>query len=491
MTVRDGATDTVYSAAAACDTTSATVGLSTSTFCWDATNTRIAVYAASDPSGKVLVSKSANVVYIPPGVDGTTVQNLTTEQATAQVIYNRGANTTLGSITARYSPSNNYVVHSWTASALNFRVTNPTIDARGARGGIRVSEDAGSGGNYGYISGGTITGAKDADYPAIYIAGSVTGYGVTDTAFTDCSYGIDALGCASCTFSRLTVTDFNPTAVSPYGVRFNTGTTSGQITDSLFSNICRYVGGVCNGSGTPIVLSTGGHLITRNKIVTGGVGVSVDYSTAGLADTTISFNSIISPANTALAVFTTPGDSYVNFLHNSIYGPGVGYGIVAENNEKQVRIGNNIVYVTTGTSGFAIRNDYTDVRTDYNNIYGAPGVVLAIIKTHNSTTLADWKTTAAADAAIFDLAGTAGAGEAHSISADPKFKSTSDLSLRAGSPAIDAGADLCSILVNATDLAGTAVCSGGTFVGKGKAPDMGAYEYVPTGGAFTGMMMGF
>ena len=52
-----------------------------------------------------------------------------------------------------------------------------------------------------------------------------------------------------------------------------------------------------------------------------------------------------------------------------------------------------------------------------------------------------------------------------------------DLHLTATSSAINAGIDVCASLVDATDIAGNAVCTGGTFVGKGSAPDIGAYEY--------------
>ena len=55
--------------------------------------------------------------------------------------------------------------------------------------------------------------------------------------------------------------------------------------------------------------------------------------------------------------------------------------------------------------------------------------------------------------------------------------SAPDYHLLPGSPAINAGANLCATLVNSTDYDGNAVCSAGSFVGVGSAPDIGAYEF--------------
>jgi predicted deacetylase len=52
-----------------------------------------------------------------------------------------------------------------------------------------------------------------------------------------------------------------------------------------------------------------------------------------------------------------------------------------------------------------------------------------------------------------------------------------DMTLSSVSPGRDAGTDLCSTLTTAYDLDGNPVCSGGSFVGKGAGPDIGAYEF--------------
>ena len=51
--------------------------------------------------------------------------------------------------------------------------------------------------------------------------------------------------------------------------------------------------------------------------------------------------------------------------------------------------------------------------------------------------------------------------------------------LKKSSPLVNAGANLCATLVNSTDAAGKPVCSGGVYVGKGSAPEIGAYEFIP------------
>lgn len=58
-----------------------------------------------------------------------------------------------------------------------------------------------------------------------------------------------------------------------------------------------------------------------------------------------------------------------------------------------------------------------------------------------------------------------------------------DFRLRANSPAIDAGTNLCATLTTATDYAGKPVCVGGAYVGR-LNPEIGAYEF-PTVGQST------
>jgi hypothetical protein len=62
------------------------------------------------------------------------------------------------------------------------------------------------------------------------------------------------------------------------------------------------------------------------------------------------------------------------------------------------------------------------------------------------------------------------------------FTDASNYILKAGSPAINTGTDLCATLVTATDMAGRAVCTAGVYVGSGGSPEIGAYEFIPSGG---------
>jgi hypothetical protein len=71
------------------------------------------------------------------------------------------------------------------------------------------------------------------------------------------------------------------------------------------------------------------------------------------------------------------------------------------------------------------------------------------------------------------------------------FTDQSDYHLLPGSPAINAGANLCATLVNSTDFAGRPVCVNSAYVGKGSAPEIGAYEYWPVTGDGGGWAYGF
>jgi hypothetical protein len=57
-----------------------------------------------------------------------------------------------------------------------------------------------------------------------------------------------------------------------------------------------------------------------------------------------------------------------------------------------------------------------------------------------------------------------------------------DITLSSNSPAKNAGIDVCSTITTAYDLDDHQVCADGVFTGKGSAPDIGPYEYWPTGG---------
>jgi hypothetical protein len=74
------------------------------------------------------------------------------------------------------------------------------------------------------------------------------------------------------------------------------------------------------------------------------------------------------------------------------------------------------------------------------------------------------------------------------ISTRSAWTDLSDYRLRAGSPAINAGTDLCGTLTNpVVDYAGRAVCTDSAYVGKGGAPEIGGYEFWPSGhGVFSG-----
>jgi hypothetical protein len=82
----------------------------------------------------------------------------------------------------------------------------------------------------------------------------------------------------------------------------------------------------------------------------------------------------------------------------------------------------------------------------------------------------------------YDQWNALGGEGAGTIVGNPLFVSSTDYHIRSGSPAINAGTDLCATLTTATDYAGNPVCTGGVYVGKGSAPEIGAYEFWPISG---------
>lgn len=114
---------------------------------------------------------------------------------------------------------------------------------------------------------------------------------------------------------------------------------------------------------------------------------------------------------------------------------------------------------------------------DYNLYYPSRGENAFSFGGGAATNYAGWKTQTAA---------ACGGGQCDSHSptpADPRFTNAAGgvFTLRSDSPVINKGADLCSVLTNATDYAGNPVCTGGVYVGKGSAPEIGAYEFVEEG----------
>lgn len=68
--------------------------------------------------------------------------------------------------------------------------------------------------------------------------------------------------------------------------------------------------------------------------------------------------------------------------------------------------------------------------------------------------------------------------------ADPLFVSSTDFHLLSGSPAINKGTP-CAEGETSVDFVGIPVCTGGVYVGKGSAREIGAYEFIKSGKKFS------
>ena len=122
---------------------------------------------------------------------------------------------------------------------------------------------------------------------------------------------------------------------------------------------------------------------------------------------------------------------------------------------------NNIIHTASGKLFFIENgNPVAGLTSDYNLFY--PDAAAAFTYGGSSTNFADYKTASSKDA--------------HSLNSDPLFVSaaTGDFRLKGNSPAKNAGVDVSLT----TDYAGKTVPFGA-------APDMGAYEWYPSGGVLS------
>lgn len=177
----------------------------------------------------------------------------------------------------------------------------------------------------------------------------------------------------------------------------------------------------------------------------------------------------------------------VNVLHNLVlFSPPelLGHGVAIRVGAGYITFKNNIVVVTATncTVGLCDGLQYDTRATNItmnNNIYYAispeDNKQKALASYNGSsfveyTDIAAWRTATSQDSAsvLSDplLSSMANCAHAYAMSCIP----------RAGSPATNAGLDVCATLIDATDMAGKPVCAGGVFVGVGSAPDIGAYE---------------
>jgi len=154
------------------------------------------------------------------------------------------------------------------------------------------------------------------------------------------------------------------------------------------------------------------------------------------------------------------GSLYNNVFYNNNLGNISPQGGICLNTSGSWTLKNNISFSNTALDIYVSASATVDI--DYNDFYSSPATVLNWHGTQYN--FADWKTNSGQDA--------------HSLNADPKFRSTTDFHLLPTSPCIGAGTDVGLT----TDFAGMTVPHPARAT-----PSIGAYEFYGGGG---GMKMG-
>jgi hypothetical protein len=206
-------------------------------------------------------------------------------------------------------------------------------------------------------------------------------------------------------------------------------------------------------SGGGIFLNSVGSALIKNNVITGNVGGGIAMIN-GVSGTAIVQNLI--SGNTSSwgsgVYWSNPPGIFVN--NTVVDGPASGGSTLATDDfGTPVTVANNIIVAIQGATNALSCGTDLIASTFYNNdIFSANG--------------------SAYSGACTDQTGMRG-----NISANPKFTGTSNLRLKAGSPAIDVGSNTVPDLAS-TDLAGNPRIIKGNG-GSTAIVDMGAYEFVP------------
>jgi hypothetical protein len=199
------------------------------------------------------------------------------------------------------------------------------------------------------------------------------------------------------------------------------------------------------GDGRGINLASTSAIAKYNNLQNNFIGIFDSGATNSIIEYNVVSNSMSNDIDHSNGTAGSPALIYGNTIIHDPYWTS-GHGVVCETSGDGCFIENNNIYETftganAGVEGIAIDSaSYTNIATDYNNIFIASGSTANIgdlVATQYST-LSAWQTA---------LNGTSYAGkDAHSISADPLFVNYSggNYALGGGSPAIGAGANLGS-----------------------------------------------
>jgi hypothetical protein len=243
----------------------------------------------------------------------------------------------------------------------------------------------------------------------------------------------------------------------------------------VYSNVKSSATLWANGNGIHVdeVAGTPGPIIRYNHVHNNGqVGIFVEHvRTSPQVYYNLSYANDPTGTLSGVGILVYRGVTGATVYNNTCYGNNVGIGAIGEatgDTYTNNLFKNNIATGSTARALWASSGGENDGTRGSGNVY-----------TNNAfgPEAADFITWGAATPDTYDAWETAYGGTTASVEADPQFVSTSNFYLRAGSPAINAGANVSL----------TSDFSGNGLVG---APDIGAYEFasqrgmVITGGAF-------
>ncbi|MDR3569619.1 MAG: right-handed parallel beta-helix repeat-containing protein [Syntrophobacteraceae bacterium] len=349
----------------------------------------------------------------------------------------------------------------------------------GMNSGVDVSATPGA-----VVSNNTITGYGNG----VFIQGAGNGFAVyLNTVYGNSNNGVEVSTAGSgAIYSNLLYNNFKSGGSYNFGIYLFNSSNNQIYKNQTYGNESGYYPGSFGG-GIDVAGSGSGNLIYQNYSHNDYLGISL-VSTSGTGGNQVYDNVVVgSRVNDINVGSTATGYDYVynnTVVHNPSplnTPPYIGHGIVSEENNAYAKIFNNIIYIMqtgTGCNGLGvIAAAPVSIEVDNNIYYDAtagqnahiaqlgPGNIVEY------TSLAAWKSAAAASGYVFGMDGVAADVDAHSLSSNPLFKNGSgnfslptDFALGAFSPAINAGA----FSPIAQDYAGNPI--------EGP-PDIGAYEY--------------
>lgn len=373
--------------------------------------------------------------------DSTFTGNTANNDGGGFYLYSASGPVSVASVTATSNQAastyaGGYIICTASCSVANSTFSSNSIsDGTGSAGGLAIASNGGQ-----------------IQLSQLTIQNNSTG---TDSSDAGGGLFVNLLGAGSFSLANSTITGNHATNVAGvYAILGNSA--SGTLTGNTISqNVASNIGGggglqggsslsasanIVQGNSSTLLaglaLSSNGNITAVNNVITGNTA-SGQY--AGFAFTS---SGTVTATNNTVANNTTPGDAGGMFF-------------AAFSDSAVFNIYNNIAYGNSAGNG--------------DDIFVDPDTFNPTVKLFNND-FSEFCLGSTCDAS------TLGANQGGNINADPLFANANagNFDISSGSPAIDAGS------ASAPDLPSTDIA--GNSRPQGSAPDMGAYEFVPSSG---------